>query len=246
MVTPNNDKGREELRAARRESRPYYWFVGVFSAFVNLLMLTGPLYMLQVYDRVLGSRSEATLVALSVLVIFLYGMMGLLDYVRGRIMGRVAARFQSRLDLRVFDAVVRRAATQPDELAATGLRDLESVQRLLASPVLLAIFDLPWTPFFLFGIMLFHPWLGYLAIAGGGAADHHHRHQPDRDPQPVAALQFGDPAIGKDLRPDPRRIGDGAGDGHARRCLPALAIGARRLAQGPDRVGRPAGQLLHR
>ncbi len=168
MVTPNNDKGREELRAARRESRPYYWFVGVFSAFVNLLMLTGPLYMLQVYDRVLGSRSEATLVALSVLVIFLYGMMGLLDYVRGRIMGRVAARFQSRLDLRVFDAVVRRAATQPDELAATGLRDLESVQRLLASPVLLAIFDLPWTPFFLFGIMLFHPWLGYLAIAGGG------------------------------------------------------------------------------
>ncbi len=168
MTQNRKDLGRDELRAARRESRPYYWFVGIFSFFVNLLMLTGPLYMLQVYDRVLGSRSEATLIALSLIVLFLYGMMGLLDYVRGRVMGRVAARFQSRLDLRVFDAVVRRASIQPDELSATGLRDLESVQRLMASPVLLALFDLPWTPFFLFGIMLFHPWLGYLAIAGGG------------------------------------------------------------------------------
>ncbi|KMK65330.1 type I secretion system permease/ATPase [Puniceibacterium sp. IMCC21224] len=160
-------KGLDELRAARRESRLYYWFVGIFSLFVNLLMLTGPLYMLQVYDRVLGSRSEATLIALTVLLVFLYGMMGLLDYVRGRVMGRVAARFQSRLDLRVFDAVVRRASVQPDELSATGLRDLESVQRLMASPVLMAIFDIPWTPVFLIGISLFHPWLGYLAMAGG-------------------------------------------------------------------------------
>lgn len=160
-------KGLDELRAVRRESRLYYWFVGIFSMFVNLLMLTGPMYMLQVYDRVLGSRSEATLIALTVLLVFLYGMMGLLDYVRGRVMGRVAARFQSRLDLRVFDAVVRRAAVQPDELSATGLRDLESVQKLMASPVLMAGFDIPWTPVFLIGISLFHPWLGYLAMAGG-------------------------------------------------------------------------------
>lgn len=160
-------KGRDELRAARRQSRPYYWFVGIFSFFVNILMLTGPLYMLQVYDRVLGSRSEATLIALSVLVVFMYSMMGLLDYVRGRVMGRVAARFQSALDLRVFDAVVRRAAIKPDELSQTGLRDLESVQRLLSSPVLMAFFDIPMTPFFIFGIFIFHPWLGYLALTGG-------------------------------------------------------------------------------
>src|SRR6056297_3743605 len=92
--------GQEELRQARRESRGLYWFVGVFSFFANLLMLTGPLYMLQVYDRVLGSRSVETLLALSLLVVFLYGMMGLLDYARGRVMGRVAARFQARLDRR--------------------------------------------------------------------------------------------------------------------------------------------------
>lgn len=94
-------------------------------------MLAGPLYMLQVYDRVLGSRSEATLIALSLLVAFLYGMMGLLDYSRGRVMGRVGARFQAALDERVFNAVLRRAAIASDAKTSTGLRDLEAVQRLL-------------------------------------------------------------------------------------------------------------------
>ncbi|MEM9551445.1 MAG: type I secretion system permease/ATPase [Pseudomonadota bacterium] len=159
--------GVAELRAARRQSRGLYWFVGIFSFFANLLMLTGPLYMLQVYDRVLGSRSEETLIALSLLVLFLYGVMGVLDYTRGRIMGRAGARFQSTLDQRVFDAMVRQSAIRPEPAAQTGLSDLESVQRLMSSPVLMAIFDIPWTPIFLAGIMLFHPWLGMLALAGG-------------------------------------------------------------------------------
>ena len=85
MSTPQEKRGLAELSDARRESRTLFWFVGIFSFFVNLLMLTGPIYMLQVYDRVLGSRSEATLVALTLLVAFLYGMMGLLDFARGRI-----------------------------------------------------------------------------------------------------------------------------------------------------------------
>ncbi|QGX99558.1 type I secretion system permease/ATPase [Roseovarius faecimaris] len=159
--------GLDELRAARRESRLLYWFVFVFSFFVNLLMLTGPLYMLQVYDRVLGSRSVETLIALSVLVAFLFAMMGLLDYARGRVMGRVGARFQARLDKRVFDAVVRRSTQTTDPTATTGLSDLSAVQRLMASPVLMALFDIPWTPFFLAAIWIFHPWLGTLAIVGG-------------------------------------------------------------------------------
>lgn len=159
--------GYEELRAVRRQSRDLYWFTGIFSFFVNLLMLTGPLYMMQVYDRVLGSRSEATLLALSLLVVFLYGMMGLLDYARGRIMARVGARFQAALDKRVFDAMIRRSAVAQDPVAQTGLSDLEAVQRLISSPVLTAAFDLPWTPVFLAGIALFHPWLGLLALGGG-------------------------------------------------------------------------------
>ncbi|MEX0280776.1 MAG: type I secretion system permease/ATPase [Arenibacterium sp.] len=159
--------GIEELRAARRQSRGLYWSVGLFSFFANLLMLTGPIYMLQVYDRVLGSRSEETLVALSLLVVFLYGIMGILDYTRGRVMARAGARFQAALDRRVFDAMIRRSAVKPDPAAQTGLADLESVQRLISSPVLMAGFDIPWTPIFLAGIMLFHPWLGFLALGGG-------------------------------------------------------------------------------
>lgn len=156
-------KGRAELIATRKESRSLYWMVAIFSFFVNLLMLTGPLYMLNIYDRVLSSRSFETLIALSVLVAFLYAMMGILDFVCGRIMGRVGARFQASLDRRVFGAVLKATTLNraPRE-AATGLRDLEAVQRLITSPALMALFDLPWVPLFFLGIFIFHPLMGML------------------------------------------------------------------------------------
>ncbi|MGR3758074.1 MAG: type I secretion system permease/ATPase [Tranquillimonas sp.] len=162
-------EGRAELRKVRAESRGLFWAVGIFSLFVNLLMLTGPLFMLQVYDRVLGSRSEETLLALFLLMAFLFLIMGVLDFVRGRVLARIGARFQERLDRRVFSAMVRKAAlTSGRSEVQNNLRDLEAVQRLLSSPVLTALFDLPWTPIFLIGIALFHPWLGILAVIGGG------------------------------------------------------------------------------
>jgi len=165
----DRENGFAELKTARRMSRQLFWAVGLFSVLVNLLMLTGPLYMLQVYDRVLGSGSEETLLALSVLVGFLFLMMGFLDYARGRILARIGARFQTQLDGRVFSAVLRANAQGYGTTATnSGLRDLGAVQRLLSSPVLTAIFDIPWTPLFLAGIFLFHPWLGILAVAGGG------------------------------------------------------------------------------
>ncbi|MBY5935405.1 type I secretion system permease/ATPase [Tateyamaria omphalii] len=167
MQSELTSRGQAELRAVRRKSRGLYWAVGLFSLFANLLMLTGPMYMLQVYDRVLGSRSEETLIALSLLVVFLYGIMGILDFTRGRVMARVGARFQNDLDRRVFDAVVRKSAVAPDLRTQTGLADLESVQRFITSPVLMAFFDLPWTPIFIAAIFMFHPWLGFLALAGG-------------------------------------------------------------------------------
>ena len=160
-------RGRAELIKVRSESRSLYWMVALFSFFVNMLMLTGPLYMLNVYDRVLGSRSLETLIALSVLVGFLYGCMGILDFVRGRVMGRVGARFQAQLDRRVFSAVLKATTLNraPRE-AATGLRDLEAVQRLITSPALMALFDLPWAPLFFLGIFIFHPLMGILAVVG--------------------------------------------------------------------------------
>ena len=110
----NTAAGRGELAKARAQSRSLFWIVGIFSFFVNLLMLTGPIFMLQVYDRVLGSRSEATLLALFVLMAFLFLMMGVLDYARGRILARVGARFQAGLDRRVFAAMVRKSAVAPE------------------------------------------------------------------------------------------------------------------------------------
>ncbi len=168
MTDKVKERGRLELLDARKESRTLYWMVGIFSFFVNLLMLTGPLYMLNVYDRVLGSRSFETLLALSVLVAFLYGMMGILDYVRGRVMGRVGARFQAKMDRRVFAAVLKATTlNKAPEEARTGMRDLEAVQRLLTSPALMALFDLPWAPLFFLGIFIFHPLMGILALVGG-------------------------------------------------------------------------------
>jgi ATP-binding cassette subfamily C protein len=161
------EEGRSEFSEPLRRSRALLWSTFLFSAFVNLLMLTGPIYMLQVYDRVLGSRSEETLVALSILVTFLFLMMGLLDHARGRVMARVAARLQSTLDGRVFRAHLRRAAALAGGGAKTPLRDLESVQKLMSSPVFLALFDVPWTPLFIAAIFIFHPWLGWLAVGGG-------------------------------------------------------------------------------
>ncbi len=163
------DQGRPELRKALRTSWRLFASTFVFSLFVNALMLTGPLFMLQVYDRVLGSRSEETLLALALLVAFLYLMMGLLDYARGRVLARAGATFQSLLDHRVFTSVLRQAGLAAGRLGPnTGLRDLEAVQRLFSSPALFAVFDVPWTPVFLLAIFVFHPWLGYLAVTGGG------------------------------------------------------------------------------
>nr|WP_038651104.1 type I secretion system permease/ATPase [Roseibacterium elongatum] len=154
------------MRAFRRRNGWLLWSIGAFSMGVNVLMLTGPIYMLQVYDRVLGSGSEETLLALTILVAFLFLMMGFLDFARGRVGARFGARLQEDMENRIFRASLaharRSGATQP------ALRDLAAVQRLTASPVFMAVFDLPWTPLFVAAIFMFHPWLGWLALAGGG------------------------------------------------------------------------------
>lgn len=165
---PNSDPGKKELRKARAAGTPLFIAVALFSAVVNLLMLTGPLFMLQVYDRVLGSRSVETLAALFVLVVFLFLLMGVLDFLRARVMQRIAARFQDRMEGRVFNAALREGAISGDEsaAAASGMRDLDSVHRMIASPVFLAIFDLPWAPVFLGAVFIFHPLLGIVATIG--------------------------------------------------------------------------------
>jgi len=159
-------KGARELRRAMFPGIEPFISVGIFSAFVNLLMLTGPLFMLQVYDRVLGSRSEETLVALLVLITGLYLLMGVLDYARGRVAARVGAGFQARLDRRVFSGTLRNILADNQPRVFSSLRDLEAIHKLFSSQALFALLDIPWAPIFILTIFVFHPLLGWLALGG--------------------------------------------------------------------------------
>lgn len=156
--------GKAELRAG---TGGLLWAVGAFSVGVNLLLLTGPLYMLQVYDRVLASRSQPTLVALSILAAGLFAVMGLLDHARGRILARMGARLQDRVELRVLAAAQARAARQPGDMAARlALQDMDAIRSLWTMPVMAHLFDLPWCPVFLLILFSFGAPMGWLALGG--------------------------------------------------------------------------------
>ncbi|MCU4652492.1 type I secretion system permease/ATPase [Roseibacterium sp. SDUM158016] len=138
----------------------------VFGAAANILMLTGPLYMLQVYDRVLSSRSEETLAALSLIAAFLFVALGVLDHARGRILARLGARLQEAFDDRVFGAALDRGSRTAVGDAAQAPRDLATLRRALGSPLSVAALDLPWAPLFAALVFVFHPALGLLAASG--------------------------------------------------------------------------------
>lgn len=167
MAAPKSS-GADELRGALNESRAAFVAIGIFSFFVNLLVLTGSIYSLQIYDRVLTSRSEPTLVVLTMLLIAFYAIMGVLDHMRGRIAARIGARFQAKMEMRVFRIAIDRTMLASQGInASTALRDLDSVQRTLASPAVFSVFDIPWTPVFVVIIFIFHPLMGVVGIAGG-------------------------------------------------------------------------------
>lgn len=160
---------RSELGLAIRKHRTAIVLVVVFSIFVNLLGLTGSLFMLQVYDRVLPSRSEPTLLMLFLVVAMLFAAMGLLDMIRGQVGARIGATLQTDLDARVFKASLSPPPQPKAQMAtATALYDLEAVRKFLSSPLAFAFLDLPFAPLYLAAIFIFHPMLGWLA-GGGGA-----------------------------------------------------------------------------
>lgn len=165
-MTPQARSQTAQLRPAFKGLWAGVGTVALFSAIINILMLTGPIFMLQVYDRVLGSRSSSTLLVLFAITTYLFVLMGLLDHFRGRILARLGARLQTALDRRVLGASLRQAEhPHTSDQAATPLRDLGHIQSLFAAPALGAVFDLPWTPLFVALLFLFHPLMGWLAAA---------------------------------------------------------------------------------
>src|SRR5215813_10895744 len=153
-----------DIAAALRDCRRAFWSVALFSGVVNFLMLAGPLYMLQVYDRVLSSRSVPTLVALSVFLVGAYAFQGALDLIRSRVVVRAAALLDRRLALTVHDAVIRLAIARE---GPQPVRDLDQIRAFLTGSGPIAFVDLPWIPVFLLVCFLIHPWLGLVATAGG-------------------------------------------------------------------------------
>jgi ATP-binding cassette, subfamily C, type I secretion system permease/ATPase len=156
-----------QLAAALKDWRASFWTVAIFSGVVNVLMLAGPLYMLQVYDRVLSSRSVPTLVALTIALIGAYAFQGALDLIRARVVARAAELLDWRLGTVIHDAVVRIGvqSRRPGD-AHQPVRDLDQVRMFLTGSGPIAIVDLPWIPIFLFICFLIHPWLGALSLAG--------------------------------------------------------------------------------
>lgn len=168
MPRTGNAQGLELLHTIRRRAHGLLLAAALFSAFVNILMLTAPIYMLQIYDRVLSSQSVETLTALSLLMAFLFLIMGCLDYARGRILTRIGARFQTAVEARVFPSEIHISDNQQHASGSGSLiHDIDAIRRAFSSPALTAAFDMPWVPMFLAAIWLFHPWLGTLALIGG-------------------------------------------------------------------------------
>lgn len=167
----HKQKAGNAYLGALRGLRGTFVMVGLFSAIINLLMLTGPVYMLQVYDRVLSSGSVATLVGLFAIVIVLYGFLGLYDFLRARLLSRASLRLDARVGDEAFRFALRagsiggRSRVDP---GAQPVRDLELVRGFMSSPAISGLFDLPWMPLFLGLVFLIHPWLGYLTLAGAG------------------------------------------------------------------------------
>ncbi|HLJ00514.1 MAG TPA: type I secretion system permease/ATPase [Bradyrhizobium sp.] len=158
---------RSELGEALRACRTAFIGVGIMSCMINLLYLTGSLFMLEVYDRVLPSRSVPTLVGLIVLAGGLYIAQGVLDLIRGRILGRIGTSLDEALHQRVFDIVVRLPLTvggRNDGLQP--LRDLDNVRGFLGGMGPGAFFDLPWLPFYLAICFAFHVLIGVTALVG--------------------------------------------------------------------------------
>lgn len=155
-----------ELDSAIQRCRSSFIHVGIFSLCINLLMLVPALYMLQVYDRVIASGSESTLLMLTLIMVVLLTTMGILEWVRSCIMQKVSNRLNHQLSPKMFDVSYRQALYSGGTLVSSQpLKDLNGIRQFLSSNGLFAFFDSPWVPVYIFILYLFHPWLGSMALA---------------------------------------------------------------------------------
>ena len=153
-----------ELKKSLLSAKKSFIMVGLFSMFINILMLVPPLYMLQLYDRVLGSRSQDTLIMLTLIVVVLFITMGLLEVVRSRVLVRVGNKLDSMLSQRIFDNLFELERKAPGRSSSMPLNDLTQVRQFMTGNGLFAFFDAPWMPIYIIVLFIFHPAFGFFAI----------------------------------------------------------------------------------
>ena len=161
-----NSQQRPELEEALLSFRRAFLTVGAFSFFINLLMLTPSIYMLQVYDRALNSRNSTTLLMLTLITLGLFALMSLLEWIRSMVLVRVGARLDLDVNTRVFNATFERNLRQAGQNPAQALNDLSSMRQTLTGAGLIALTDAPWMPIYLIVIFLLHVQLGVFALIG--------------------------------------------------------------------------------
>jgi ATP-binding cassette, subfamily C, bacterial exporter for protease/lipase len=140
--------------------------VGIFSAIINLLMLVPSIYMLQVYDRVLPSRNEITLLMLTLMMLGAYLLMSALEFIRSFVLIRIGARLDMQLNKRVYTAAFEQNLKKGGGNAGQALQDLTNIRQFLTGNALFAFFDAPWFPIYLLVIFFFEPGLGVFALCG--------------------------------------------------------------------------------
>ena len=165
MTRPKAHVANEMLAALTAYKRAFF-NIGLFSAVINLLMLAPALYMLQVYDRVLASGNQMTLLMLTLMILGLFGLMGALEWVRSQVVIRLGTQMDMRLNQRVYDAAFEAQLRTGSPAAGQALNDLTSLRQFATGNALFAFFDAPWFPAYLLVIFLFSPWLGLLALGG--------------------------------------------------------------------------------
>lgn len=160
-------KPHTPLDAAIRAILPGLVGVAVFSFCVNLLMFTTPLYMLQVFERVLSTRSVETLLALTAIALFLLFVYQALEVVRSRVLVRMGTRFDEEIGGFLLTGAFRDSVKHRSLDSYAVLRDLRQVRDFVAGPPMIAFFDAPWFPLFIAFLWILHPWFGTLAIVAG-------------------------------------------------------------------------------
>ncbi|WP_225781785.1 type I secretion system permease/ATPase [Xenophilus sp. Marseille-Q4582] len=157
---------RNEILEALRSFKSAFCSVGVFSAILNLLMLVPSIYMLQVYDRVLASRNETTLLMLTLITLGLFALLALLEFVRGQVIIRVGAQVDMQMNQRVYTAAFEQNLRRSAVNAGQSLGDLTTIRQFVTGPALFAFFDAPFFPIYLAVIFYFNTKLGLLALVG--------------------------------------------------------------------------------